>query len=60
MALGHVCHGRAGELQDQQTAWLKTRQACQSDVACIRKAYEDRLKAFEDDYNSFERPAPSK
>lgn len=57
---GMYAMGVRGELQDQQTAWLKTRQACQSDTACIRKAYEDRLTAFEDDYNKFERPAPSK
>lgn len=57
---GMYAMGVRGELQDQQTAWLKTRQACQSDIACIRKAYEDRLKVFEDDYNRFERPAPSK
>jgi uncharacterized protein len=56
---GMYAMGVRGELQDQQTAWLKTRQACQSDTACIRKAYEERLKAFEDDYNKFERPAPS-
>ncbi|MCD2171697.1 lysozyme inhibitor LprI family protein [Rhizobium sp. C4] len=57
---GMYAMGVRGELQDQQTAWLKVRQACQADVACIRKAYEDRLKVFEDDYNRFERPAPSK
>ena len=57
---GMYAMGVRGELQDQQTAWLKTRQACQADIACIRKAYEDRLKVFEDDYNRFERPLPSK
>ncbi len=57
---GMYAMGVRGELQDQQTAWIKTRQACQADIACIRKAYEDRLKVFEDDYNRFERPAPSK
>lgn len=55
---GMYAMGMRGHLQDQQTAWLKTRQACQADVACIRKAYEQRLKVFEDDYNHFERPAP--
>lgn len=57
---GMYAMGVRGNLQDQQSAWLKTRQACQADKACIRKAYDERLKAFEDDYNSFERPAPSK
>ena len=45
---GMYAMGVRGELQDQQTAWLKTRQACQSDIACIRKAYDDRLKVFRD------------
>ncbi len=42
---GMYAMGVRGELQDQQTAWIKTRQACQADIACIRKAYEDRLKS---------------
>ncbi|HZG30358.1 MAG TPA: lysozyme inhibitor LprI family protein [Ensifer sp.] len=57
---GMYAMGARGDLQDQQTAWIKTRQACEADVACIRKAYEDRLRVFEEDYNRFERPAPSK
>ena len=55
---GMLAMGGRGDLQDQQTAWLKTRQACKSDKICIRKAYDARLKAFDDLYNKFERPAP--
>lgn len=55
---GMFAMGMRGDLQDQQTAWLKTRQACGKDKACIRKAYGVRLKQFDDFYNRFERPTP--
>lgn len=48
--------GNRGELQDQQTTWLKTRQACNADVDCISKAYEARLKALMGVYDKIERP----
>jgi uncharacterized protein len=56
---GMYAMGVRGELQDQQTAWLKTRQACQADTACIRKAYDARLQVFQEDYSHLERPAPA-
>lgn len=55
---GMFAMGMRGDLQDQQSVWLKARQACGKDKACIRKAYESRLKQFDDFYNRFERPAP--
>lgn len=55
---GMYAMGTRGALRDQQSAWLQTRQACGADPKCIRKAYDVRLKQFEDDYNRFERPAP--
>ncbi|MFG1425060.1 lysozyme inhibitor LprI family protein [Roseixanthobacter glucoisosaccharinicivorans] len=39
--------GQRGDLQDQQRAFLKQRAACGSDVACIAKAYRDRIAVFE-------------
>ncbi|MFH1558496.1 MAG: hypothetical protein B7Y12_22785 [Rhizobiales bacterium 24-66-13] len=39
--------GRRGDLQDQQRAFLKQRAACGSNVACIAKAYQDRIAVFE-------------
>jgi uncharacterized protein len=35
--------GARGDLEDEQVAWLKRRQACGSDRACLSKAYADRL-----------------
>lgn len=48
--------GNRGELQDQQTAWLKTRQSCNADNDCITKAYDARLKALKSVYDKIERP----
>nr|WP_307156562.1 hypothetical protein [Rhizobium paknamense] len=48
--------GNRGELQDQQSAWLKTRQACNADKACITKAYGDRLTQLMSVYDRIERP----
>jgi uncharacterized protein len=38
-----VAMGARGELETSQTAWLKRREACGSDRACLSKAYADRL-----------------
>ena len=35
--------GARGNLEDAQVAWLKRRQACGADRACLSKAYADRL-----------------
>lgn len=31
---------------DEQRAWLRRRDACRADVACLRQAYQERLQAF--------------
>jgi uncharacterized protein len=48
--------GNRGTLQDEQSAWLKKRQACGSDVACIRAAYSERLKQLDESYKGLSRP----
>ncbi len=48
--------GNRGELQDQQSEWLKTRQACNADVTCIGKAYDARLKQLMSTYTSIQKP----
>lgn len=48
--------GNRGELQDQQTTWLKTRQSCNANNDCIAKAYEARLKALMGVYEKIGRP----
>lgn len=48
--------GNRGKLQDEQTVWLKRRQACAADAACIGKAYEERLKQLQEAYKGLDRP----
>lgn len=48
--------GNRGELQDQQAAWLKTRQACNADVTCIAQSYDERLKKLMSVYSNIQRP----
>ncbi|MFS8113941.1 hypothetical protein QD460_19625 [Rhizobium jaguaris] len=53
---GLLAMGSRGTLQDEQTAWLKKRQACGADAACIKGAYEERLKALDETYKRINRP----
>ncbi|EAA5550781.1 DUF1311 domain-containing protein [Salmonella enterica subsp. enterica] len=48
--------GVAGEMEDTQRAWLKKRQACGSDSACLRTLYRQRIQALDKIYDSV--PAP--
>jgi uncharacterized protein len=36
--------GARGDMEDEQTAWLKRRAACGADRACLRKVYQDRIQ----------------
>jgi uncharacterized protein len=38
-----VAMGQRGNIGDAQRQWLKTRDACGGDVACLSKAYSDRI-----------------
>lgn len=53
---GLLAMGSRGTLQDEQTAWLKTRQACGGDAACLKTSYETRLKQLDDAYKKINRP----
>ncbi|KQV78726.1 hypothetical protein [Rhizobium sp. Root1220] len=53
---GLMAMGSRGALQDEQTAWLKKRQACGPDVACIEAAYDERLKQLDETYKKINRP----
>jgi uncharacterized protein len=48
--------GNRGKLQEEQSAWLKKRQACGEDVECIRGAYAERLKQLDEAYKGLSRP----
>lgn len=53
---GLMAMGNRGKLQDEQSAWLKKRQACGEDVECIRSAYTERLKQLDEAYKNLNRP----
>jgi uncharacterized protein len=43
-----VAMGQRGDIQDAQRAWLKKRDACGSDIACLAKAYDKRIGDLND------------
>lgn len=43
VATSLVAMGQRGDIQDSQRAWLKTRDACGNDVACLARAYDARI-----------------
>ncbi len=53
---GLLAMGSRGSLQDEQTAWLKKRQACGADAACLKTSYEDRLKQLDTAYKNLAKP----
>ena len=53
---GLLAMGARGSMQDAQIEWLKRRQACGADTACLRLAYEVRTKDLMDIYNEMPRP----
>ncbi|MDK4736769.1 hypothetical protein [Rhizobium sp. CNPSo 3490] len=53
---GLLAMGSRGTLQDEQTAWLKKRQECGADAACIKAAYDERMKQFGETYKNINRP----
>ncbi|MGH6672476.1 MAG: lysozyme inhibitor LprI family protein [Xanthobacteraceae bacterium] len=38
-----VAMGQRGDIGDAQKQWLKTREACGTNVACLTKSYNDRV-----------------
>jgi uncharacterized protein len=41
-----VAMGRRGDIDDAQRKWLKQRDACGDDGACIARAYQSRITAL--------------
>jgi uncharacterized protein len=42
-----VAMGQRGNIQDDQRKWLKSRDACGKDLACLRTSYAQRIKELE-------------
>ncbi len=43
IAMSLVAMGQRGDIGDAQKQWLKTREACGANVACLSKVYNDRI-----------------
>ena len=48
--------GARDTLRDEQSQWLKKRQECAADVACLTGAYEERMKRLGEAFQSINRP----
>ena len=53
---GFLAMGSRSALQDEQVAWLKTRQACEADIDCLKAAYAARMAQFSAVVDKIERP----
>ena len=50
--------GNRGKVQEDQEDWLKERGACGAEVACLRQAYETRLKVLRGVLAEFAKQGP--
>lgn len=48
--------GTQGVMQDAQQIWLRNRQECGGDTACLTKSYERRLQQFDEIYAGINKP----
>jgi uncharacterized protein len=48
--------GARDTLRDEQSKWLKRRQECAADVACLTGAYQERMKKLGEAFQSINRP----
>ncbi|MFT4183192.1 MAG: hypothetical protein QM636_14890 [Rhizobium sp.] len=53
---GLLAMGARGAMQDEQSAWLKKRETCGTDVACLTSSYQQRLKELGEMYKQINRP----
>lgn len=48
--------GTRGAMQDVQKTWLRSRQECGGETACLTKSYESRLQQFDELYARINKP----
>ncbi|BET95150.1 lysozyme inhibitor LprI family protein [Xenorhabdus taiwanensis] len=53
---GLFAMGVSGEMHDNQIAWLKQRQKCKGDTACLLQSYRQRIHQLDTLYNGIEKP----
>ena len=50
--------GARGDMEDEQAAWLKRRAGCGADLACLGKAYEDRVQQLRRGFEALAKRGP--
>jgi uncharacterized protein len=50
--------GARSDLDDEQVAWLKRRAGCSEDRACLRKAYQDRVRQLRGGFEALAKRGP--
>ncbi|PHM30693.1 lysozyme inhibitor LprI family protein [Xenorhabdus innexi] len=53
---GLFAMGVSGEMYNSQQAWLKKRQKCGGDTACLLQSYHQRLNQLNTLYDSIDKP----
>ncbi|OTA15957.1 periplasmic protein [Xenorhabdus vietnamensis] len=53
---GLFAMGVSGEMYDSQTAWLKQRQKCKGNTACLLQSYHQRINQLDKLYDLIEKP----
>ena len=48
--------GTRGAMQDEQKKWLRSRQQCGGDTACLTKSYKSRLRQLDKIYAGISKP----
>lgn len=56
LLIGLFAMGMRGSMMDAQSAWLKERAACQSNVSCLNQRYDERLAALDKIYAGINKP----
>lgn len=47
IATALVAMGQRGDIEDAQAQWLKRREVCGRNVACLRRAYDARIRQLD-------------
>ena len=51
--------GARGDMEDEQAAWLRRREACGADRACLGKAYQERVQQLRGNLEALAKRGPS-
>lgn len=53
---GLFAMGTRADMEDRQKQWLEHRATCGDDVACLRAAYDQRIKQLQEIYTQIPKP----